>query len=67
LRATHDPLFDPDCATIIYGKTANPVPLPVYDGLSNVAQQVGEASLSGFDTLLGDPSSIKLDAYSSEY
>jgi hypothetical protein len=29
--AAHDPLFDPDCAIVIYSKTANAMPLPVYD------------------------------------
>jgi HK97 family phage major capsid protein len=62
--AAHDPLFDEDCATVIYSKNASPYPLPVYDDISNVATQVGETSLSGPDTLLGNPSSVKLGAYS---
>jgi HK97 family phage major capsid protein len=61
--AAHDPLFDEDCASVIYSKKANPMPLPVYDDISNVAVQVGEANLSGSDTLLGNPSSVKLGAY----
>jgi HK97 family phage major capsid protein len=62
--AAVDPLFDEDVVTLIKSKTANPMVIPTFDDIEVVAQQVGEASLSGTDTLLANPNNVKLGAYS---
>jgi HK97 family phage major capsid protein len=62
--AWYDPLYDPDVCTVIRSSNGRPLRMPLYDDITNVAVQVGEASADSGEVLLGNPDQVTLGGFS---
>jgi len=63
--AQHDFLYDDESCTVIQNGNAQPITIPTFSDVANVATQVNEAADgTGTQVNLGQPNHVKLGAYS---